>query len=81
MKSLSGLSPWDLSGTRINVELFVQNVPESEGWGIGLLTNLLKMTEDKNMLVEDAVPWWTNYKASLFVDLDTKHQHYFSRFI
>ena len=53
VKTLSGLSPWDYSSTRIKLELPVQNVPESEGWRIGLLTNLLKMREEKNMLVEN----------------------------
>ena len=53
VKTLSGLSPWDYSSTRIKIELPVQKVPDSDGWRIGLLTNLLKMREDKNVLVED----------------------------
>ena len=44
VKSLSGLSPWDYSSTRI--KLLVKNVPESEVWRIGLYTNLPKMRED-----------------------------------
>ena len=54
VKTWSGLSPWDYSSTRIKIEHPVQKVPDSDGWRIGLLTNLLKMREDKNMLVEDS---------------------------
>ena len=53
VEALSGLSPWDFSTGRIKAELPVLKVPEGELWRLGLMTNFLRMREEKNMLNEN----------------------------
>ena len=55
LKKLSGHDhPQWYSSTRIRLALPVKEVPESEKWRLGLMTNLFKMKNERFLRVEDS---------------------------
>ena len=53
IKQLSGLDPWDFSSQNIKKNLPVKEVPENEKWRLGLLSSLMTLKHEKNLLAED----------------------------
>ena len=53
VEAITGLSPWDFSTSRIKDKLPVLEVPEKELWRLGMMTTLLRLREEKNLLNEN----------------------------